>query len=42
MDQAFAWLRHHARSKNRLLVDVAQAVIDGSVTPDPPRPARRV
>ena len=38
MDQAFAWLRHQARSKNRLLVDVAQAVIDGTVTPDPPRP----
>ena len=38
MDQAFTWLRHQARSKNRLLVDVAQAVIDGTVTPDPPRP----
>ena len=42
MDQAFAWLRHHARSKNLLLVDVAQAVIDGAVMPDPPRPAQRV
>ncbi len=42
MDQAFAWMRQHARSKNRLLVDVAQAVIDGNVTPDPPRPASRV
>jgi AmiR/NasT family two-component response regulator len=41
MDEAFAWLRHHARSKNRLLVDVAQWVIDGSVTPDPPHPANR-
>ncbi len=42
MDQAFAWMRHHARSKNRLLVDVAQAVIDGTVTPEPPSPAHRV
>ncbi len=42
MDQAFAWMRHHARSQNRLLVDVAQAVIDGKVTPDPPLPARSV
>ena len=41
MDQAFAWLRNHARSENRLLVDVSQAVIDGSVAPDPPRPAHR-
>jgi AmiR/NasT family two-component response regulator len=31
MDQAFAWLCDHARSKNLLLVDVAQAVIDGTV-----------
>ena len=38
MDQAFAWLRHHARSSNLLLLDVAHAVIDGTVTPDPPRP----
>jgi transcriptional regulator with GAF, ATPase, and Fis domain len=42
MDEAFAWMRHHARSQNRLLVDVAQGVIDGTVTPDPPRPAERV
>jgi GAF domain-containing protein len=41
MDQAFAWLRHHARSKNLLLVDVAHAVIEGDVTPDPPHPADR-
>ena len=41
MDQAFTWLRHQARSKNRLLVDVAQAVIDGTVMPDPPRPVRQ-
>jgi AmiR/NasT family two-component response regulator len=40
MDEAFAWLRHRARSANRLLADVAQAVVDGSVTPDPPQPAR--
>jgi GAF domain-containing protein len=38
MDEAFTWLRHHARSHNLLLVDVAQAVIDGTVMPDPPRP----
>ena len=37
MDQAFSWLRHHARSHNLLLVDVAQSVIDGKVTPEPPR-----
>jgi GAF domain-containing protein len=40
MDEAFAWLRHHARSHNLLLVDVAQAVIDGTVIPDPPRPVQ--
>jgi len=39
MDQAFAWLRQHARSNNVLLLDVAHAVIEGTVTPDPPRPA---
>ena len=33
MDQAFSWLRHHARNHNLLLVDVAQSVIDGHVTP---------
>jgi GAF domain-containing protein len=42
MDEAFAWLRQHARSENLLLVDVAQAVIDGTVVPDPPRPAHSV
>jgi GAF domain-containing protein len=42
MDEAFAWLRQHARSKNLLLVGVAQAVIDGTVVPDPPRPAHSV
>ena len=36
MDQAFSWLRHHARNRNHLLVDVAQSVIDGKVTPEPP------
>ena len=36
MDQAFSWLRHHARDHNLLLVDVAQSVIDGKVTPEPP------
>ena len=35
MDEAFAWLRHHARSNNLLLADVAQAVVDGTLTPDP-------
>jgi GAF domain-containing protein len=38
MDEAFTWLRHRARSRNMLLVDVAQSVIDGTVMPDPPRP----
>jgi len=36
MEQAFSWLRGHARSHNLLLVDVAQAVIDGTVVLDPP------
>jgi AmiR/NasT family two-component response regulator len=40
MDEAFTWLRKHARGHNLLLVDVAQAVIDGNVMPDPPRPVR--
>jgi AmiR/NasT family two-component response regulator len=38
MEGAFSWLRHHARNHNLLLVDVAQSVIDGTLTPDPPRP----
>jgi GAF domain-containing protein len=38
MEEAFTWLRHHARSHNLLLVNVAHAVIDGTVMPDPPRP----
>ena len=37
MDQAFSCLRHHARAHNLLLVDVAQSVIDGKVTPESPR-----
>ena len=36
MEQAFSWLRSHARNHNLLLVDVAQSVIAGTVTPDPP------
>ena len=35
MDEAFTWLRQHARSHNALLVDVAQAVIEGTVMPEP-------
>jgi transcriptional regulator with GAF, ATPase, and Fis domain len=38
MEDAFAWLRNHARSHNLLLVDVAQSVIDGTLVPDAPRP----
>jgi GAF domain-containing protein len=38
MDQAFSWLRNHARSHNLLLVDVAQSVIDGTASPAPPAP----
>jgi GAF domain-containing protein len=41
MKDAFAWLRNHARSHQMLLVDVAQSVIDGSVTPDRPAPTPR-
>jgi GAF domain-containing protein len=41
MEQAFSWLRKHARNHNLLLVDVARAVIDGTVAPDPPRLSRR-
>jgi GAF domain-containing protein len=40
MEDAFSWLRNHARSHNLLLVDVAQSVIDGTLVPDPPRPTR--
>jgi GAF domain-containing protein len=41
MEEAFSWLRSHARNHNLLLVDVAQSVIAGTVAPDPPRPAHR-
>ena len=41
MEQAFSWLRNHARNHNLLLVDVARAVIDGTVAPDPPRLSHR-
>jgi len=33
MEQAFARLRHHARNNNLRLADVAQQVIDGSLSP---------
>lgn len=33
MHQAFSRLRHHARSHNLLLVNVAQAVVDGTLAP---------
>jgi len=33
MEAAFAWLRQHARNNNVLLVDVATAIIDGTLTP---------
>jgi GAF domain-containing protein len=36
MDQAFSWLRQHARTHHLLLAEVAQSVIDGKVTPEPP------
>jgi GAF domain-containing protein len=36
MEQAFSWLRSHARNHNLLLVDVAQSVMAGTVAPDPP------
>ena len=43
MEQAFAALRHHARNHNLRLVDVATAVISGSLTQpglDPLPPTR--
>ena len=42
MGAAFTWLRNHARSHNLLLVDVAQAVIDGTLVPGALRPANRI
>jgi GAF domain-containing protein len=44
MEQAFARLRNHARKHSNRLVNVAQDVIDGTLTPAalaPPRPADR-
>jgi GAF domain-containing protein len=41
MEQAFEWLRKHARSHNLLLVDVARAITEGTLVPDPLRAARR-
>jgi GAF domain-containing protein len=41
MGEAFSWLRNHARNHNRHLADVARAVIDGTLVPDPLRPVRR-
>jgi GAF domain-containing protein len=38
MGAAFSWLRNHARDHNRLLVDVARAVIDGALIPERPPP----
>jgi GAF domain-containing protein len=35
MNEAFERLRHHARDHNLLLVNVAQAVIDGTLAPGP-------
>jgi GAF domain-containing protein len=35
MEGAFSWLRTHARNHNLLLVDVAQAIIDGKLAPGP-------
>jgi GAF domain-containing protein len=36
MEHAFSWLRKYARDHNLLLVDVAQAIIDGKLAPEPP------
>ena len=38
IDQAFAWMRQHARSRTQLLIEVAQGVIDGTVMPSCARP----
>ena len=40
MEGAFSWLRHHARSNNLRLVDLAQSIIDGKVAPEPPLAGR--
>lgn len=34
MNDAFAWLRRHARGSGRLLSEVAQDVIDGRLRPE--------
>jgi GAF domain-containing protein len=34
MEGAFGWLRKHARNHNLLLVDVAQAIVDGKLVPE--------
>jgi GAF domain-containing protein len=36
MEGAFAWLRKHARDHRQLLVDVAESIIQGNLTPKPP------
>jgi GAF domain-containing protein len=40
MEGAFAWLRKHARDHNQLLVDVAESIIEGNLTPKAPVPER--
>jgi transcriptional regulator with GAF, ATPase, and Fis domain len=46
MEDAVSWMRNHARSQGLHLVDVAQSVIDGTMTPDgwagPPSPGTAV
>ncbi len=41
MEQAFLLLRHHARNRNLRLVDVARAVIDGSLSASALDPSHR-
>jgi GAF domain-containing protein len=41
MEDAFCWLRYHARTHHLLLADVARSVINGTLTPNPRRPKRR-
>lgn len=38
MEGSFGWLRKHARNHNLLLVDVAQAIIDGNLALEPTGP----
>jgi hypothetical protein len=40
MEGAFAWLRKQARDHNQLLVDVAESIIEGNLTPKAPVPER--